>query len=80
MDAQHTRIHIRKAILEMDKPFCITDLLIRLKNQGITNKGLILRVLDEMYNEGLIKYERVSGFIDDPDSEQRTEWAFRVAS
>ena len=69
--------YIRKAILAMDKPFCLTDLYLRLEGTGITDRRLILRVLDELDEEGLIEYDRLEGVVDEPSS--KANWAFRIA-
>lgn len=55
---------IRKAIQGMTIPFCISDLLYRLKEKGLQNKGLILRVLDDMYDEGLVRYDHIATCLD----------------
>ncbi len=70
MHTQSARSAIRKAIIEMEKPFCKADLLNRLEKQGFGNKGLILEIFNEMFDEGLIVYEAF------PDG----RWAFKVAS
>lgn len=77
MNTQSARSAIRKAIIEMEKPFCVADLLSRLKKQGIENKGLILEILNEMFDEGLIKYEKITGRVDEvfPNG----GWAFKIA-
>lgn len=65
---------IRRTILSMKKPFCIADLFVVLNLEGITDRDLILEVLDELYERGLIEYRRREGAVDDP------KWAFYVAS
>lgn len=55
---------IRKAIQNMTIPFCISDLLCRLRKKGLQNKGLILRVLDDMYDEGLVGYGHIATCLD----------------
>lgn len=72
-----TRSAIRKAILEMEKPFCKVDLLSRLQKQGFENKGLIIEIFNEMFEEGLIKYERIT----DRENEvlPNDGWAFKIA-
>ena len=72
------RVKIRTAILGMEKPFCITDLFLRFEKQGITDREIILSVLDELYDEGFIEYDRVSGTVDDPDN-NASSWAFKIA-
>ena len=69
--------NIRKEIMAMEKPFCLTDLYIRLEKKGITDRGLILTVLDELYAEGLIEYDKIEGMVDEPHDE--VNWAFRIA-
>lgn len=74
MDEMENVRNIRREILAMDKPFCLTDLYSRLERKGITDRGLILRILDELYDEGLIEYDKIEGIVDEADS-----WAFRIA-
>lgn len=69
--------NIRKEIMAMEKPFCLTDLYIRLEKKGVTDRGLILTVLDELYAEGLIEYDKIEGTVDEPHDE--VNWAFRIA-
>ena len=71
------RTQIRYTILKMKKPFCISDLFFRLEKNGFTDRELIIQVLDELYDEGLIDYCKLTGTVDDPDSS--SGWAFRVA-
>ena len=59
-NTKNTHANIRKEILAQEKPFCIEDLISRLEKKGITNKRLILYILDEMYKEGLVKHGKVS--------------------
>ena len=70
MNTQSAMQAIRKAIIQMEKPFCKADLINRLKKQGFENKGLIIEIFNEMFDEGLIKYEVFPG----------GAWAFKVAS
>ena len=73
----NTRSKIRYTILKMEKPFCISDLFYRLEGNGFFDRELILQVLDELYDEGMIDYCRMSGVVDDPNV--ASKWAFRVA-
>ena len=70
------RLKVRKAIIEMDKPFCIMNLLVFFEDKGITDTDLILSVLSDLYDEGIICYDEVEGTVDDPLA---SKWAFRVA-
>ncbi len=45
---------IRKFILGQTKPFCTTDLYIRAAKKGITDRGLVLKVLNELFAEGIV--------------------------
>lgn len=74
---ENTRANIRCAILKMKKPFCIADLYFRLEKQGFRDRELMLQVLDELYDEGLIDYCKQSGIVDDPSA--GSKWAFQVA-
>lgn len=67
------RKEIRKAILAQSKPFCTQDLICRLQKKGITNKRIILDVLDELFDEGLVKYGKVP-----TDSKEETQYAFFI--
>jgi len=46
---------IKIIILEMDKPFSIFELLEKLSDDGITDKEVILNVLNQLLNNGLVK-------------------------
>ncbi len=50
---------IRKFILGQTKPFCTTDLYIRAAKKGITDRGLVLHVLDELFAEGVVLLKEV---------------------
>ncbi len=52
-------IIIKKTILGIEKPFLISELLYVLREKGIVNKELILRVLDLLLNEGLVDYNDI---------------------
>ena len=67
---------IREKILEMDKPFCLVDLLMQLKEDNITDRRVIVSVLNEMYEDGVIYYDEVEGTVDDPKA---SKWVFYVA-
>ena len=55
---------IRKAIQGMTIPFCINDLLYRLEQKGLGSKGFILKVLNDMYDEGLVGYDHIATCLD----------------
>ena len=60
---------IRRTILSMERPFNVSDLFYTLEeNHGITNRTLILEVLDELCESGIISYSEIN---DDC-------WAFEV--
>ncbi len=71
MDTVRTKI--RQIILSLEKPFCIADLFDVLTEQEIKDRDLILQILDELYDEGLVDYRRREGIVDEP------VWAFHVA-
>lgn len=52
----NSRSLVRKAILEMTEPFHLEDLYDRLLKQDITDKGLVLQVMEELYRETLVDY------------------------
>ena len=66
--------NVLAAILKQKEPFCLTDIAIRLKNNdGITDEGLVLKVLNDMYEEGLVGYEKVT-----TEDRGNAGWAFVV--
>lgn len=76
MNEEQRRMRIREIILNMDKPFCIINLLIRTSNEGFTDRNEVLCVLDELFDEGVVVFENIEhllGNIDGP------KYAFRVA-
>ena len=50
---------IRKAILEMTEPFHTEDLYERLLTREVTDKGLILQVLNELFQMNLVDYIQI---------------------
>lgn len=60
---------IRETILQMERPFNVSDLFYKLDStNGIRNRSLILEVLDELCDSGAIDYSEIN---DDC-------WAFNV--
>ena len=53
------RKRVWKAILDQTRPFCQADLFNRLEKQSITDRELILQVLDEQFEAGLVAYSQV---------------------
>lgn len=51
---------IKETILDMERPFNVSDLLYRLALKGVTNRTLILEVLDELCDNGLIDYSEIN--------------------
>lgn len=78
MNSVVSRTAIREAILRMDKPFCVSDLIARLHKEGISDTAFIIQVLNELYSEGLVEYNKQTGMVDEPNV--TSEWAFSVAS
>lgn len=69
MSSNEQRTIIREVILGMERPFNVSDLFYKLDaNHGIRNRPLILEVLDELCDSGIIDYSEVN---DDC-------WAFEV--
>ena len=56
---------VRQEVLKLDTPFCIMNILVYFEEKDITNTNLILNVLSDMYNEGIIEYVDVE-HSDDP--------------
>lgn len=50
---------IRMTILEMEKPFKISDLFDRLAEKGIKDQTLIRKVLNQLLNVGLVEFSDV---------------------
>lgn len=73
------RKKVREVIIKMQKPFCIENLLIRLERQKINDLDVILSVLDEMFEEGLILYDEVDNLVNEPTGSYSKTWAFVVA-
>lgn len=60
---------VRRTILQMERPFNVADLFYKLKkNYGIGDRALILEVLDELCENGIIDYSEV----------KHDCWAFEV--
>lgn len=55
---EYSRI-IKETILEMERPFNVSDLFYRLAAKEVTNRALILEVLDELCDNGLIDYSEI---------------------
>lgn len=69
MPVNMLRKTIRETILEMERPFNVSDLFYKLDTaHGIRNRTLILEVLDELCESGAIDYSEIN---DDC-------WAFNV--
>ena len=51
---------IKETILNMERPFNVSDLLYRLALKGVTNRTLILEVLDELCENELIDYSEIN--------------------
>jgi len=60
MKKEATKLEIRKMIMNQVKPFCLIDIYNRLEKVALVNRGLILEVLDELYEEHLVMYARLS--------------------
>ena len=54
-----SRSEIRKTILhEIRKPFTLSDITKHFANQKNTDKGLVVQVLNELYQEDLLSYNK----------------------
>ena len=51
---------IKETIIDMERPFNVSDLLYRLALKKVTNRTLILEVLDELCDNGLIDYSEIN--------------------
>ena len=68
---------IKNVILDMEKPFDISDLFIKLdRDYNITNKTKILFVLSILIDSGLVDYSEIknSGI---NEAENKDYWAYR---
>ena len=68
-----TKIIISKTILSINTPFKPSDLYERLATQGIRGHALILDVLNELYENGLVDYSSVE---DDTFESRRSIYNF----
>ncbi|MBQ7240662.1 MAG: hypothetical protein IJS56_04390 [Bacilli bacterium] len=59
MNSNVTRLEIRHRILSQTKPFCLVDLNNRINKNNDADKGLIIDELDQLYDAGLIEYDKV---------------------
>lgn len=50
---------IRDTILDMERPFLLSDLFDRLGKMGIKDRSFILTILDELVDEGLVLYSEI---------------------
>lgn len=55
---------IKQIILDMDKPFKMSDLFNELSKHNIFDKTMILNVLDSLINCGLVEYADVQDDVD----------------
>lgn len=60
MSLNESRKVIKKTILEMERPFNVSDLFYRLDALGVKNRSLILEVLDELCDSGIIDYSEIN--------------------
>lgn len=60
-DNQTPRSIIRQVILSMDMPFNVADLFYLMETRyRITNRQLILNIVEELCESGVIKYSEIS--------------------
>lgn len=57
-----TQKRIREVILNMERPFRISDLFIRLEREGITDRVVILEQLDVLCEAGLVNYAEIDDY------------------
>lgn len=55
----NTEMTICNIILSMERPFKISQLLSQAERYHITNKDLVLDVLDQLCESGLVKYSEI---------------------
>ena len=55
---------IKQIILNMDKPFKMSDLFNVLSKHNISDRAMILNVLDSLINCGLVEYADVQDDVD----------------
>ena len=57
---ESSRKNVRVQILNQKQPFCLSDIYTRMSKKNITDKELVTQVLNELYDEGLIEYSKIS--------------------
>lgn len=55
----NTEMTISHIILSMERPFKVSQLLSRAESYHITNKDLVLEILDQLCENGCIKYSEI---------------------
>ena len=58
--ANTERDNARKAILNIKEPFCISDLFTYMGQIGFSNRRMVLQLLNELFEDGLIDYVRIN--------------------
>ena len=66
---------LRKMIIEEKDWFSISNINFRASMMGITDNKLISSVLDDLFQEGVIRYEEITPPPKDPTM---AKWAFHV--
>lgn len=56
-------LKIQTAILSIKVPFCVTSLFWLLAAFGMTDRNLILDILDDLCDRGLVVYQPQNGFL-----------------
>lgn len=51
---------IKQTILAMERPFNVSDLFYKLNLKGVTNRTLILEILDELCDNEFIDYSEIN--------------------
>ncbi len=54
------RLKVREMVLSQTTPFCKADLIRRLNRKGLDNEGVILDVLNELFDLGIVKFDRAN--------------------
>lgn len=69
------KVEISRTILNMEIPFKLSQLYEVLERKGITDKELILDVLNQLYEKGLVDYASVEDDTLEYESNfRRTPW------
>lgn len=59
MPEKEIRKRVAELIIEIEKPFSLAGLFFVCYNEGICNENLILEVLEDLYDSGIVSYSEI---------------------